>query len=299
MYRPLRILAAISTVLLLSHCNLLFWRPVEQSVGAVWIQEERVYETLLRYESKLSWNPLDAGSVARNYRTDLILHRIGDGVVASSDNLLSMPGWVLNDSLYSYYAGLLVIQGKGAFGSYANRSVLGIEIAPNLKSAVAVPMLDTEKTVLAAVPSPERSTVAVFLAETGDDGEPGSELELGFYRFGRPSLKRSYKLSSHFFTFEEAPGLPEYTWGNDSTRIFLKLPDGIFSASIFGRFEEADSFPSCFFPTTTVPFTSSEGKRFNRSENIFAVIQEEYDSFRPGDQVPMTENPEDIGENCY
>lgn len=294
MQKPLLVFWALALLILATQCRFLFWRPVEQSIAATWIQEARVYETLLRYESKLSWNPLDAGTISRNHSTDLILHRIGDGAVVSSDLLVSFPGWVLDDSLYTYHAGLLMIQGTGQFGSIENRSVLGIEIAPNLKSAKAEVLLKTTMPVLAAIPSPERSTVAVFLQESEH------ALRLDFYRFGRASLKQAYLLSSHTFEYENLPDLPQFTWGNDSTKIYLQLEDSeeIFAASIDGSLQSVESFPQCFFQHTAMPFTSKEGRRFNRSDNSLTIIQEDLSEVRMARPIPMITEPELIGEEC-
>lgn len=286
-------------LLLLPSCSVLFWKPVSQSIDARWANSNRVYEVLLHFETRMSWNPWNQGAVNKNYSTEIIMHSVRNGQVEKSRSLITFEGWVLSESFYPYANGFLMQRGKSDQLGEGKREVYAINVAPDRTSATGRTLIEPERQIQGLFVTPDGRTLAMFTSDA-EPSEPGGEIYYSFYSLaGVTAHKEPVLLSSGSFSFEGAPGLPELTWGNGMDRIYARMPALVLELEAStGEAKEAKRFPACFDMSRIPPFVSAQGFRFARSEEGLAIIDEGKKLPSPFAFVPMIEDIAAISTDC-
>ncbi len=290
----------LSQILLFSaSCSVLFWKPVSQSVDARWANTNRVYEVLLHFETRMSWNPWSQAAVNRNYSTEIILHAVRNGQVEESRSLITFEGWVPAESFYPYSRGFVMQRGTSDELGAGTREVYAINVSSDLKSATGRTLIEPERQIQGLFVTPDGRTLAIFTSDA-DPSEPGGEIHYAFYSLAGATVhKDPVLLSEGSFPFEGAPGLPELTWGNGMDRVYARLPAVVLELEAStGESREAQRFPACFDMVRVPPFVSPQGFRFARSEEGLAIIDEGKRLPSPFLFVPMIEDMAAISTDC-
>ncbi len=282
-----------------SSCSVLFWKPVSQSVDARWANSNRVYEVLLHFETRMSWNPWSQAAVNRNYSTEIILHAVRNGQVEQSRSLVTFEGWVLPESFYPYAKGFIMQRGTSEQLGEGKREVYAINVSSDLKSATGKTLIEPERQIQGLFVTPDGRTLALFTSDA-EPSEPGGEIHYSFYSLAGATIhKDPVLLSKGSFPFEGAPGLPELTWGNGMDRVYARLPAVVLELEAStGESREAERFPACFDMVRVPPFVSPQGFRFARSEEGLAIIDEGQRLPSPFAFVPMIEDMATISTDC-
>lgn len=297
-FRPSRILL-FGLLSLLSSCSVLFWKPVSQSVDARWANPHRVYEVLLHFETRMSWNPWNQAAVNRDYTTEIYLHTVRNGQVEKSESLITFDGWVLAESFYPYAKGFIMQRGTSDELGEGPREVYAINISGDRKSATGRTLIEPELPIEGLFVTPDGRTLALFTTDAKHT-EPGGDIHFAFYSLvGVTEHKEPRLLSEGSFPFEGAPGLPELTWGNGLDRIYARLPAVVMEIEAStGEVREANRFPACFDMVRIPPFVNAQGFRFSRSEEGLAIIDEGTRLPSPFAFVPMIQDMAAISTDC-
>ncbi|MCB1167354.1 MAG: hypothetical protein KDK37_16090 [Leptospiraceae bacterium] len=285
--------------LFIGSCSVLFWKPVSQSVDARWAGQTRVYEVLLHFETRMSWNPWSQAAVNRNYRTEILLHVIQNGQIKESRSLITFDGWVSPESFMPYARGFIMQRGDSEILGGGKQEIYAVTIAPDYQSATGKTLINPEHTLIGSYVTPDGRTLALFSSDA-DVEEPGGMIYYSFYSLTETTTHRDPVLQSKgSFEFDGAPGLPELTWGNGLDRIYARLPAAVLEIEAStGEVREANRFPACFDMVRIPPFVSRRGFRFSRSEEGLAIIDEGNPLPSPFTFVPMIDEMAAISTDC-
>lgn len=278
-------LLSFITMVLLTGCQVLFWRDAMQWSGGTWRDSAHFIEIELQFETKLPWYPLSQNHLARNYTTKLHLHSINKDEVQSSV-LGEYPGWTL--SVFGIEDSVVAIRGLGDQLGANKREI--IRLTPDIKQPEILPA--PERTLQTVLLAPDGKWLAVFSSEATMENS-GDQQWLNFYQL-QPTLRTDFPTIS--IQNPNAASVPVATWSADSSRLFVLLPNAVIAAAPGETVTaEVSSFPRCFYPLGRQ--ISPAGKRFLRQQDG-DIKFENVSSWTPYDKIEMISDRSRIGENC-
>ncbi|MCR9144327.1 MAG: hypothetical protein NXI24_18920 [bacterium] len=288
--RKLRHLCLLLVLIMFSACRVLFSRPAESWLDPGWWNYTTVVEVQMRYDTRVSWNPLNQSSVSSGFESRIYLQPVRSAAGqalpesrAQAFELSRYPGWTLNGSVYALSDRIVLIRGTGDSQDRPG----GVHREVFIQPLAATPATaDADQTVLAdggadpmvlkpadgeyllaAIPAPgEVDLLAVFLTRSTLEQRYG-ELLLDVYRYRGDGAIR--KVSRRKIAWQGDPGMPDVAWARSGDRIYIKrlrdivettgdLTQTPASSGETGH-RVATSFPGCFRATDSGSPVSLDG----------------------------------------
>ncbi|MCE9597771.1 MAG: hypothetical protein K8S54_07375 [Spirochaetia bacterium] len=279
----------------LQSCNVLFWKSANAYGGGTWLGPETFIEIRSEFQKKSSWYPLNQNALTKDYKTTLLLHKVAVDRVTDTTELSHYEGWTLNDTLFVAGKHLVALRGKSDSFGDASRDLVAVALSGT--DAQAHTLLTPTLLLLAAVPSPDGKVIATFSTDATTDNRTG-RLLVDFYDFissPRPELAKKGALE---LQWSGVPGNPELSWAKDSSGVYLHIESSVILISPDGKKKAAQSFPSCFWPTSSGRSISDSGMFFYRTNPDAQIEIKKMEEQVKFASIPMTANVSSIGSGC-
>lgn len=245
---------------------------------------DRLASVQVKYDEKDSWNPMMGTTDKRSYKTDVKIYKLESGKLSEKPvEEKSLDSWVLPGSFYYSDTGdFFAVLGSPDSGFGTESKIFSYFKSLSSPAEVLWKFKDTlnlEK----AVPSPDKSKAVLILSSSSQDGTLKFSAEL-------------LDLKSKSSVKTDLPGWfdsPEHraVWEKDSSSVYFRIKDKVYSLSEKTAFKPVLLFPECFLPETS--FGDSVGAEgiqaeYSMESQSVKISSEKVKDYKPFEKIRPT-----------
>lgn len=293
----LKTIPSLLLLLLFTHCRVLFWKDKNSYLPGSWQNNDHFIEVRMDYQTKLPWYPLSQNMLSRSYRSTFL--KYSRDLSKPAKELISLPGWVMNESVYAHQNRILFLRGlSNTPGSMDRREIVLLSDSQPVtlfdKKQLRANSSKPKTYLISYLPDRKLTKLVVFHTEVEKTPRPGTVYADLLYLNDTGHIQTTRQAK---FPFAHAPGPPAATWSKNQDILYIRSATTIWQWPKKGKLQPAKSFPACFSYRGDVRI-AHDGTVFIRQPQSKSIqLKKEQVDFRPV-ATKMIRDVDQIDKNC-